>query len=637
MAFRSPMKRYRYVSLVLLISLVSSCSLMSYHAKFVEPNPRANTHDADITYQKKQVYSFSNKSILIDNQFDAARMNGCLQVNDSTFAVAIHPENYPINTSPWYAFRIVSKERKKIWLRLDYTKSKHRYIPKTSTDKQNWTAINKNLIHSSRGDSTMLFPVRITTDTTWVAGQEIISSSDVIRWIEELAKPEYVRLSEYGESRLGRSLKYLDIYQGKKKKKPIIIITGRQHPPELTGYLAMQSFVETLLDDSELSKEFLEKYRVLVYPIVNPDGVDLGHWRHNAGGVDLNRDWGNYHQPEIKQLCDHIVTQGKRNRADIILGIDFHSTQKDIFYTNKVDPSTMVIGDFINNWLNKLDNEIQGPDLIVNPSGVHPVATSKNWFYVELGAAGVTYEIGDNTPRKYIHEKSSVSARIMMEMLCGKNPASLFNGKNLDGWHADVPMMDKNPDARNPFIVRDGMLVSLGIPEGHLITDKSYSNYRLAIEYRFANKPGNCGVLVHASTPRALYGMFPKSLEVQMQHTDAGDFWCIVEDIKVPDMVKRRGPEEEWGIIEGKKRRVKNLTNGSEKPLGEWNEMIIECRSDTIEVWVNGDKVNLGYDCTAKEGQIAIQAEGSEVEFRKIELTNIQIVEAITTSILSTL
>jgi len=603
-----------------LIALLASCSLLSYHAKFVEPNPRADTYDKEIKYQNKQVFSSKNGSIQIDNQFDAARMNECRQVNDSIFAIAIYPENYPINESPWYAFRIVSKVRKEIWLQLDYEKSKHRYIPKTSNNRKIWIPINKELILASRGDSTVLFPIRITSDTTWVAGQEIINSSDVEHWLENLSNPEYIRLSEYGKSRLGRSLQYLDIYHGKKKRKPIIIITGRQHPPELTGYLAMQSFVETLLDNSEQSKKFLQKYRVLIYPMVNPDGIDLGHWRHNAGGVDLNRDWGNYHQPEIRQLCDHIVTQGKKNRADILLGIDFHSTQKDIFYTNEVDPATMKIGNFTKNWLGRLDIELQGYDLIVEPSNVRPVATSKNWFYVELGAAGITYEIGDNTPREFIHKKGQVSANAMMELLTAQT-FSLFNGKNLDGWHIDVPEMDNNSDARNPFIVRDGMLVSLGTPGGHLITDKIYGDYRLEIEYRFANKPGNCGVLVHASTPRALYDMFPKSLEVQMQHQDAGDFWCIVEDVTVPDMLKRRGPEENWGIVEGKNRRIKNLTDGSEKPLGEWNNMTIECRADTIEVWINGDRVNFGYNCTASKGQIALQAEGSEVEFRKLLLT----------------
>ncbi len=200
---------------------------------------------------------------------------------------------------------------------------------------------------------------------------------------------------------------------------------------------------------------------------------------------------------------------------------------------------------------------------------------------------------------------------------------SLFNGKNLDGWHVDVPEMDDNSDAINPFIIREGMLVSLGTPNGHLITDATYENYQLTVEYRFAAKPGNCGVLVHASTPRALYKMFPKSLEVQMMHENAGDFWCIVEDITVPDMETRRGPKEEWGITEGKKRRVLNLTDGSEKEVGKWNTMKVQCLDREIKVWVNGDLVNYGHDCTTNKGQIAVQAEGSEVEFRKIKLKQI--------------
>ncbi|MDF9797380.1 hypothetical protein OKW21_002643 [Catalinimonas alkaloidigena] len=200
---------------------------------------------------------------------------------------------------------------------------------------------------------------------------------------------------------------------------------------------------------------------------------------------------------------------------------------------------------------------------------------------------------------------------------------SLFNGENLDGWHVDVPEMDKNPDAINPFIVRNGMLVSLGTPAGHLITDEEHKDYRLEVEYRFADEPGNCGVLVHASTPRALYEMFPKSIEVQMMHENAGDFWCIVEDIKVPDMVKRRGPKKDWGITEGKGRRILNLTDGTEKPLGNWNSMRIECFNDEVKVWLNGELVNHGYDCTASSGQIALQAEGAEVEFRKVAITPI--------------
>ncbi|MBK8059874.1 MAG: DUF1080 domain-containing protein [Gemmatimonadetes bacterium] len=200
---------------------------------------------------------------------------------------------------------------------------------------------------------------------------------------------------------------------------------------------------------------------------------------------------------------------------------------------------------------------------------------------------------------------------------------SLFNGKDLAGWHVDVPVLDTNPRAPQPFVVRNGQLATLGEPQGHLITDASYRNYRLEVEYRFTSKSGNAGVLIHASTPRALYQMFPKSIEVQLESGNAGDFWCIVEDITVPDMIARRGPRDTWGITEGKARRIKNLTDGSEKSLGEWNRMVIETLGREVKVWVNGTLVNHGTNATADHGQIAIQSEGTPVEFRTVLLTPI--------------
>ncbi len=82
-------------------------------------------------------------------------------------------------------------------------------------------------------------------------------------------------------------------------------------------------------------------------------------------------------------------------------------------------------------------------------------------------------------------------------------------------------------------------------------------------------------------------------------------------------------------MVDGKERRVRNRTDGSEKPLGEWNRMVIECLGDKVRVWVNGDLVNDGFDATMRSGSIALQAEGAEVEFRKVQLTPIKNLTAI--------
>lgn len=241
-----------------------------------------------------------------------------------------------------------------------------------------------------------------------------------------------------------------------------------------------------------------------------------------------------------------------------------------------------------------------------------------------MGSASASH-----SPSPAVHMRTSAAVTILAALLCPPGMAhaqsrALFNGTDLKGWHADVPAADTAPQLGSPFSVRDGKLVIAGEPRGHLITDSTFRNYRLEVEYRFTGAPGNAGILVHASTPRALYAMFPKSIEVQMESGNAGDFWCIVEDITVPDMVRRRGPRADWGITEGKGRRIKHLVDGREHALGEWNRIVVEAVGRTITVWVNGTRVNRGTNATADRGRIAIQSEGAAVEIRTIALTPIR-------------
>ena len=225
-----------------------------------------------------------------------------------------------------------------------------------------------------------------------------------------------------------------------------------------------------------------------------------------------------------------------------------------------------------------------------------------------------------------MHLRAAAFVALLPLLLTARGAAqtrSLLNGTDLAGWHVDLPAADTTPSLAPPFTMRNGQLQIAGEPRGHLITDESHRNYRLLVEYRFPGAPGNAGVLVHASRPRALYAMFPQSIEVQMESGNAGDFWCIVEDITVPDMERRRGPRAEWGITEGKGRRIKHLAGGRERPLGEWNQMLIEVVGRTVTVRVNGTLVNRGTNATADRGQIAIQSEGAAVEIRRLDLTPI--------------
>ena len=201
---------------------------------------------------------------------------------------------------------------------------------------------------------------------------------------------------------------------------------------------------------------------------------------------------------------------------------------------------------------------------------------------------------------------------------------SLLPPGDLAGWRVDVPARDTAPRLASPFRMVGALLQIAGEPRGHLITDAEYRDYRLVVEYRFPGTPGNAGVLIHASRPRALYSMFPQSIEVQMESGNAGDFWCIVEDITVPDMLRRRGPRAEWGVTEGKGRRITRLPAARERPMGEWNRLEIEAVGRTITVRLNGTLVNGGTTATADHGRIAVQSEGAAVDIRRLDLIPVQ-------------
>lgn len=379
-----------------------------------------DTKTKKITYQEKKTYTIDDLGVHASNEFDGARLNGFQKENDSTALVIIQPENEPINNSAYYAFKVWTETPKQLYFKFQYADGyEHRYIPKIKRNGV-WKIIDTSQVYKKDGVTTIKINTLNKTPIV-IAAQEIQTSKDVEQWYTNLVagKENYVRLKSFGKSTLGKNLPVLDIYKGDKKGKDIIILLTRQHPPEITGYYAFQEFLKTILTDSQLSNNFLNKYRILAFPIMNPDGVDLGNWRHNAGGVDTNRDWSMYNQPEIRQAVNFIDKQLKNNKGKIVLGLDFHSTYKDVFYTNKIREGT-TLPTFIDDWFQALENNI--PNYKVNEaSGNSKKPVSKGWFLYAHKAVGITYEIGDATSKENIALIGKVSAEQMMNQLTNNN------------------------------------------------------------------------------------------------------------------------------------------------------------------------------------------------------------------------
>lgn len=399
------------------VALFIICFTACTSIKPVSFKTPVDTTSKPIKYQTKKTFSIEDLGIYASNEFDGARLNDFYKLNDTTVVAYMEPENLPINNSAYYAFDVWSDQDQPMYISFKYPEQfKHRYHPKIKRN-DTWAILDSTQVFSNNTD--YVIKLNLSSKKTTVAAQKVQSSSKVKEWYTGISNTFSAKVSQkkIGSSALGRDLVVLDISNGDKKNKPIIVLLTRQHPPEVTGYFAFQEFVTTILQD-EISDAFLKEYRVLAFPILNPDGVDLGHWRHNSNGVDTNRDWSLYHQPEIKQVVTYLTKQSKKSKAKIILGLDFHSTWYDVFYTNKQRETTS-LPNFIGDWFSALEQNIEGYKVReASSNSTKPV--SKGWFLYGLGETGVTYEIGDATPDDQIKVVGKVTAQQMMKILLKK-------------------------------------------------------------------------------------------------------------------------------------------------------------------------------------------------------------------------
>lgn len=418
------MKHYLLVSFFLLaFSGLSQSIKPKFEGQSTGSTERVDTRNHAIIPQWRGQRTIGN--ITFDNEFAGARLNGITQNNDTLYTAIIAAENYPINPSPWYAFKVRSEKPKTIWVHLTYLNAKHRYFPKVSRDGQTWqivdstdcllikdpTTQNKSFQENALSESAYI-RIRVDSKDTWIAAQELMTSPIVNEWSNRLLKNKFVSSETLAKTPQNRPFECLRIGEDKSDSK-IILIIGRLHPPEVTGQFALQAFVESLCLDSEMAKQFRKEYTVYVMPMMNPDGVDNGHWRHNTGGIDLNRDWADFNQPETQFVRDFLRKKLKGTQRKLYFGIDFHSTWDDIFYTNITDKPTNMDG-LIKRWFTMLEQEI--PGYKVNSRGSKPEngVISKAFFYNEFNAEALVYEVGDNTSREFTKLKSKIAAEKLM-------------------------------------------------------------------------------------------------------------------------------------------------------------------------------------------------------------------------------
>lgn len=349
----------------------------------------------------------ASASILLDAHFETGNLGHCTVSQDGHFTLNLLPEDEPpINPSAWYAFRASGEAGQRVDVRLETDSGFARYWPRISHDGETWTALPEKQVEGvGRGSQFASFSFVLEGPQAWIAGQEIVDTADYDAWFERM---DGATTRLLGESVEGRPLLIAETPD----RPEFVLMIGRQHPPEVTGALGMQAFLDTVFGNSALAVQFRDRFKLGIVPLMNPDGVARGHWRHNVGDTDLNRDWGPFAQPETRAVMRWVEQQESAGR-ELVLVLDFHSTFEDLFYTQFVseDPP-----DFASLWLGTSRERLPGFPFKHVPSTDLTQPNSKNYFHNSRGIPAITYEVGDNTDREAIGRAAQVFAEELMKL-----------------------------------------------------------------------------------------------------------------------------------------------------------------------------------------------------------------------------
>lgn len=216
-------------------------------------------------------------------------------------------------------------------------------------------------------------------------------------------------------------------------------------------------------------------------------------------------------------------------------------------------------------------------------------------------------------------------------------------GRNVDRKRDDA--LGLNNDPKHVFTTRqeggETLLHISGEIYGGLTTLKSYTNYHLRLQFRWGNAkwaprlndPRDSGILYHCTGEHgAFWKVWKRSLECQIQENDVGDFFPLAGTLA--DIPSAEVQRDVWRYRSGApvrtyRSRCARGLDYIEKPNGEWNTVEVITLGDRALHVLNGKIVNVlartrcqdgGKETPLTAGQIQLQSEAAEIEYRRIEI-----------------
>lgn len=237
---------------------------------------------------------------------------------------------------------------------------------------------------------------------------------ELVSYFSSLQKkyPEFVQVSQYGQSVKGRPLVVIKISYPQRFMVPsrnaraAILISGATHGDEYLGIedKLPEWFARDGVKDPLIGPYFQTGGSIYIVPILNPDGYEARR-RENARGVDLNRDFSvkqanhiAFKEVETQAIRDMIDTQLKTNQQQLLITMDYHCCIGAALYPWSFKPAPNLPATDLALFKNfgSIIKSAFGPNFKVGTTpdvlGYSAIGSTKDYYYENYRSMSFTFE-----------------------------------------------------------------------------------------------------------------------------------------------------------------------------------------------------------------------------------------------------
>ncbi|MGK0187616.1 MAG: hypothetical protein ACI9R3_003404 [Verrucomicrobiales bacterium] len=277
--------------------------------------------------------------ITFDSNYDNGSLETVRSVGADLFQAQLFVESGELGErSYWFRFRMHGVAGRSFKLALDHRENRRPFIRIGDAPWRRMTA------EESPNTSRVILSFDEDEDAAELAFFEPLGLAETYAAVNQLASGNAFFESEViGQSFQGKDVVMITVndvrYPSAGKHR--VWLHSRAHAGEVTSTHSMLGFLRQVLDDSELGRRLREHCIFHIVPILNVDGVDLGHTRWDARGMDPERPWCDVNIPVVEGV-KKVVDQLMATENPIKVALNLHSTRgtyADTFFFKHLAPS----------------------------------------------------------------------------------------------------------------------------------------------------------------------------------------------------------------------------------------------------------------------------------------------------------